>query len=483
MVASNNKNNEAAISSSRHGKHFFIAYDKKDEALVINDILKYNSNFLILEANYIPLFEDKNSFCFNYRAIDLRLLFSDYEIINIYYAKNKKSSLNYTNTNYIYFCTLPSIRNIIKQNDIKAYNFQLGKMMLESISPYCVFDEELILNDTLFLKLTSKALINISKRKSRKFLFALGGIGDFFMKFSIINEYLNNSKYKDIYIVNISTGRKANFDYMVKLCFGSKIKLLNCYQLNRYFFDYWLKQHQEAFLLYKKVANAFYLSKHEAQHMAFLYKNALLGARNLDYYKYNDSFKAQILKQASDEEKNYINSLVKANSINIGLQYFTEFSLGGRKWDEKNVKEFVKKCRANNINLISLNSEAPAPSLRAFCTKRLSIAGYALLISRMDLIIGVDSSAGHIAAFYSIPSITLWGQGSPLTLDYYNNSYIGFRALRKNYSIISRNKQLASVSCNTVFSLVQRFIKNELVFSDKIITYQDSVNGYNMIYV
>jgi len=463
----------------KYGKHYFIAYDKERETKVISDIFKYTSNFLILETNYIDIFSSRNSLYYHYDNIKLNSLFSSYSVINTNYAeKNKVNPKNHKNINHIYFYMIPDIKNIIERND---YYVNIGRVMVESISDYCVFDGEIIVNNRLFFKFSNKMFKNINISKRNKFLFALGGIGDFFIEFSIIYECLNNINYKDIYIIDYSIRKSEIFDYMVNLCYGSKVKLLDYHYCNEYFLRYWLLN-CDGSVLYKSINKMFNLYKHEAEHMAHLYKKTLIGERKLDYYKHNEILKKQILKSVSDQEKNYIEGLIRSKKNNIGLQYFTKFTFGGRKWDERNVKAFIKKCKENNINLIVLNSETYSSSLQEFCTKKLSIAGYALLISKMDLVVGVDSSAGHIASFYNIPSITLWGQGSPLALDYYNSN-IGFRALRKNYSILAKNKEVSSISFNTVFSLVQKFTKNELSFKDEIITYRDSVNGYNMLYV
>jgi len=466
----------------KHGKHYFIAYDEKDEALVIKNIARYYRNFVILRTDYIHLFDSKDSFCFYYHDIDLDLLFTDSLVISsIYSEQNKVVLKNDRSTSYIYFYIIPEA-----QNDITVSLVQFEKIMIESISRYCVFDSEVVINNMLFLKFADIAGTN----KKIKFLFVMGGIGDFFITFSIIKDYLKSNKYKDIYIVNYAKLKNPNFDYMVRLCYDSKVKLLDYYHY-RYLLYYWLEQSENC-LLNQKLATTFNLSEDKGEHMALSYKNILIGEKNVDYYQYSDILKRKIVRNVSSEEENYINTLIKNGSKNVGLQYFTgNFNsitnkwnfYGDRVWDDNNVNKFIKKCRQNNINLIVLNSETYAPSLQKFCTKKLSIEGYALLISKMDLVVSMDSSAGHIASFYDIPSITLWGNASPLELSYSGTAYIGYRTLRKNYSIIAKNRELASIHYHTVFSFVKKFAENKLDFKDDIITYQDSLNRYNMVYV
>lgn len=481
---------ETITEITKNGKHFFIKYHKKDERFLIREISKYYRNFIIIETNYINLFDNEDSICLNYDKINLDLLFSYPIIINSSYAQqNKVTFKNFEKYNYIYFYLIPNMDYSNTKNHITKFE----KIMIENMTKYCVFDSEIIVDNMLFLKFANPIFINKDKVKRNKFLFVMGGIGDFFITFSIVNEYLQSSKYEKIYIVNYSMIKSINFEHIVDLFYGSdpRVRLLNHHHY-RHFITHWLR-YSENTLMYRQITNMFFLPKNRTDHAAFLYKKILIGEKDLNFYKSTDIFKDKILKSVTSEEKKYIDQLVKNKKNNIGLQYFTgcfeeehnKWSFfGDRKWDEQNVKNFIKKCTENDMNLIILNSETYASPLQEFCTRPLSIAGYALLISKMDLVIGVDSSAGHIASFYNIPSITLWGKGSPLVLNYHKDkpTYIGYRVLRKNYSIITKNQELSSIDFNMVFSLVKNFTENKLLFNDKIITYQDSINKYNLLH-
>ena len=93
------------------------------------------------------------------------------------------------------------------------------------------------------------------------------------------------------------------------------------------------------------------------------------------------------------------------------------------------------------------------------------------------MVIGIDSSAGHIASFYNIPSITLWGGFSPVK---FWNSYNGYRALRKNYSIVPCDQNLRSVKYDVVYDVLTKCLSGEIQFKEEIITYQDSLDGYTV---
>lgn len=480
------------FNSSRYGKHYFIGYDEADEILVIENFLKYNSNFIILKIENTEFPDNEKSFYFYYNDINLELLFSDCNEINADYSEKNKVNSKIKYRNYIYFYMIPNEKDIIKIKSMEYYKLHIGKTMIENISKYCVFNKEIILNNKIILKFTDTAYYeNENTSCDYIYLSLLGGIGDFFLTFSVVYDYLKNIEpYKSVYIIN--SNASENFKYMIDLCYGSKARLLNVDACNIYFRNYWIEK-KEKFLLNKKIEGMFKMPETKADNMAFLYKQFLIGDKEFYYYKYADILNERILKSVSDEEKNYINGLIKDKKNNIGFQYFTgNFNektnawdiFGDRKWDVENIKSFIEQCKKRDINLISLNSETYDSSLQEFCTKKLSIAGYALLISKMDLVVGTDSSAGHIASFYNVPSITLWGMASPLELHYYGSPiFLGYRTLRKNYSIIAKNKELSSINHSTVFSLVEKFIKNELLFEDRMITYKNSRNGYNMLYV
>lgn len=492
----NNKEVRTKINCLRlclkYGRHYFIGYNEADETLIIKNLLKYNSSFIIVKTNYIDLFDNEQTFCFDCNDIDLNILFLDRNSINIDYADKMKVSAYEKYTNYIYFYMIPNMKDIIEPDYIKHYILQIGRIMIDNISKYCVFDKEIIFDKIILFKFIGSGFENKESSSENIFLSVLNGIGDFFLTFSIINEYLAGLKScKCVYLINARISETCK--YMINLCYGDKVIILNNDACNSYFLEYF---RNEKLTLPNKINDMFALPPDKTDHMAVLFKQCLFGEKEIDFYQHNDILKEKILENVSDEEKDYIDSLIK-NKNNIGLQYFTGWFnaetcewhfFGDKKWDAENVKQFIIKCKENDMNIIVLNSESYDSSLQEFCTKKLSITGYALLISKMDLLVGVDSSGGHIASFYDIPSITLWGAGSPLVLnysDYYGDRpmYMGYRALRKNYSIIAKDKDMSAINYNTVFDFVEKFFSNELSFKDEIITYQDSAEGYNMIYI
>ena len=92
--------------------------------------------------------------------------------------------------------------------------------------------------------------------------------------------------------------------------------------------------------------------------------------------------------------------------------------------------------------------------------RKLSLSGYAYAISKLKMVVGIDSSAGHIAAFYNIPSITLWGGQTPFEAW---EAKISFRPLRNNTSIYSSNKDINLISPKTVFKNMKAVLNHMAV--------------------
>ena len=67
----------------------------------------------------------------------------------------------------------------------------------------------------------------------------------------------------------------------------------------------------------------------------------------------------------------------------------------------------------------------------------------------------------------------------PLTYD--GVYYTGFRPLRKNYSIVATAGEVWNIECKHVKRLITKFYAGELPFKEEVISYQDSVDGYNII--
>jgi ADP-heptose:LPS heptosyltransferase len=110
----------------------------------------------------------------------------------------------------------------------------------------------------------------------------------------------------------------------------------------------------------------------------------------------------------------------------------------------------------------------------------MSVYSYVYAISKLKFVVSIDSSSGHIASFYNIPSLTLWGKTTPVK--YTDNLIIGFRPLRNNFSIVSKSEKIENITGEFVYETLKKLLENNFNNPDKIITYQDSLDDYNIVY-
>lgn len=87
------------------------------------------------------------------------------------------------------------------------------------------------------------------------------------------------------------------------------------------------------------------------------------------------------------------------------------------------------------------------------------------------MLIGIDSSGGHIASFYNIPSITIWGKQTPECFPE-TLKKVSFRPLKKNISIWSERKCTDVIDANIIFEKAMEILNGNIKFSDDMIKIQ-----------
>jgi len=186
-------------------------------------------------------------------------------------------------------------------------------------------------------------------------------------------------------------------------------------------------------------------------------------------YKHSDVLKNIILDNMPAQEKRHIDDLLGERQY-VGFQFYTgkqseyrnEFYYEDRRvWDEENVRSFLELCQNNSMDVVILTPH-PYKGLSACLNlPKTTVYSYAYAISKLKFVVSIDSSAGHIASFYNIPSLTLWGNTSPLeTMD---NLTIGFRPLRNNFSIVSKSKSMKNIKGEYVYDVLHTLTQNRNV--------------------
>ncbi len=472
-------------NSVRFGYHFFIKYQLQQEDKLITDLHNKCIDYLILKKVKLDALRVNKFYILDYSCIEFNQLFNANGDIDTDYCKLNAINSPFDCSDYVYFYLVPDSTAIIDKNSLLTYRYNYGKIMIDTVTKAFEFSKLCVLHDCICLIFSSNDLTSFCN--NQKVLLLFGGIGDLFITFSIIQEYILKNFDKEIYVANKS--KYANdcnkkLDFIIESFTIKKLKKLTLVNFNDYFWKYYTE-------VINDVASIFNKEKDSSNHMAFLYSRFLLNYEYIDFFKYNSILNSYLLNSVEQDELIYINGIISSNMPNVGIQYFTGNKIDndnweimlGRKWDTENVVNFFSLCKEKNINLISLNSDTFDSTLEKYCTQKLSIAGYALLISKMNLVIGVDSSAGHIASFYDIPSITLWGKGTPINFWSNNKYHLGYRPLRNNLSLVPVNHDISSITANLLMEKVIDILTNKFVFKKDLITYRDTQDDLYVTYI
>lgn len=146
--------------------------------------------------------------------------------------------------------------------------------------------------------------------------------------------------------------------------------------------------------------------------------------------------------------------------------------MNGKSWTEEQTVKFTELCEEHEIPLLLLNS-SPYKCLKGEQLEKMSLFGYVYAVSKVKALVGIDSSAGHIASFYHKPNITVWGGQSPLKSW---GAKVSFRPLCMNYSIIPEDLNSNTVSSDYVFDILNKILNKEIILESKILSYHDQKN-------
>ena len=155
-----------------------------------------------------------------------------------------------------------------------------------------------------------------------------------------------------------------------------------------------------------------------------------------------------------------------------------------RNWDQENIKKFVELCNQSNIEVIIFSGQ-PYYNINIKKIRTDSILSYIYALSKIKVLVGIDSSGGHIASFYNIPSITIWGKQTHMFYQITDTSIsekkasdfrISFRPIRRNVSIYSRKRSTNMVLADKVFSWLVYILEEKVEFEETNIKYDDNKN-------
>lgn len=465
-------------------KNIFIKYNKKDELKVLSNMANIDNGFIILQVDSIINLNIINSYVFEF--IDEKNYINN--IISDDNIKLINQITLHESCNYVYFlCVDNKIMSdsyIINQHNVFLnciYKIQLDKIKKNfSICDLYFYNSHAIViytNNIIDEKITKNSISiytdnNLIENK-KIILDLLMGIGDFFMDFSIEYEFLNQYKYHDynkyIFVLQDYYKHKTLVSLFFNDCeflmFNNYVQWFECM---KYVFSndlFKLSYYSDIFAFKEKY-------NQNNIHICDLICETLNVKKDINLYKYNDAFISKFYKLLDKSEVAYIDGIINDDII-IGLQTFTGSLIYGdiwvsdikRNWDIDEVKNFIELCSNNNIKILLLDQHLLIDLPNCKKIKNISLPAYIYAISKVSLMVGIDSSAGHIASFFNIPNITVWNATHPCTGN--NEINISFRPLRKNISFYT-DRQNFNIPASIVFEEVKKIINHEIIIDDKI---------------
>lgn len=439
---------------------YMFSFPKEDEYEVLNLLLMSNAQIMLIDINTpeeLQKIDIKEVSCTKrtVMAVLRRLVRDDSEVFKplkevcVYAAialpNNNNDDMLYKN--YLYL----RLKNVFKSFHVYAYSVYCNRVVLRMRSNV----QSGILMESGKQHCTS---VNALNYVVMPFL----GLGDFFMQFSCIYEFAR-TRPNHVYLAEV----RRNGDKRL-LYYSDVVKYLS-FSCGNQFLDFEKIASNiktiSLFEIFYRLTRKGAIFNSRKCHVTDVIKYVLELQPQFDPYKYADLLAERLNAALPIRERRYIESVV-GNHESIGFQYFSgEYyneekawgTLLCKNWSVENAEEFVRACNHAGIKIIILN---PCPKLKApvVALNGLSLPGYAYAISKLKMLVGIDSSAGHIAAFYNIPSITIWGGQTPFEVW---EAKVSFRPMRKNFSLYSLSLDANKVSPDKVIKSIKQL--NELI--------------------
>lgn len=469
----------------RKNKAFLIRFRKDEKVDILDIFLKYVHNFVIVDNSEVkehPGISMIRTQCNkdNIEVVLNQISNEQYEMLDVV-----SEDENVEDYQYLLFLKekgqdlISTVKDDI--NDIlwEEHKFTLIMYFIENYKIHTTyyFNRYLVIEMTLHGE-TSDEPVKVYENKELLppcyILTTLGGLGDNFILFSTFEEFIQR-KEAEGYKVYVA---------ITYINFVNKYHDTFFYQKQEFLFHnngamFKLSKQRGAYNLID--FNPCFSENINPAHITSLVKSVFDIEPTFNPYTYNSMLKQMLHEDLTTEEIQYIDELTNNKKL-IGLQYFTgKFDEESdivvadkrRNWPIEQVERFVELCNQNGIEILALNPNPYSVQLETTQLKKVSVQVYAIIVSKLQLMVGIDSSGGHIASFFNVPSITIWGHQSPVDAFGFN---ISFRALRNNYSIWSKNREISSITAELVFEKVQEFLNGTLELSDDLITYEDSIN-------
>lgn len=471
-------------------RYYCIGYKKAEEIEIISRLTAHTTNCVLLESKYeVRVVSDAEIMYCDRGSIDETIGYI-FENKGQSGARKRKAEMG-KDVGYVLFARVNVFPSSLELDEHTKSNRFVDDYLFHS---YTAMLEKFYKVVEVFVYRKggeSRGLLRfVDKDSPKEYIFddliviLWAGLGDFFMIHSLQYEFLlrKREQYENIY-VPISNYPYSNRYSNLKLIHGSTIEKL-------IFDNDKMCGYLENKLTDKRVSISKKGEEWKDKHIYDIWKAGLNICEDMSPYKYDYVLKEIVMSTMPAEEKEMIDRLLGQNEV-VGLQPYSGFFHASngmwetrevRNWDSENTEKFVELCSQNGVNVIILTPN-PYERLRKHPhLPEVSTSGYIYAISKLRLLVGIDSSAGHIASFYDIPSITIWGGTNPLRTEAEIAPNVGFRVLRNNIGVVSRSRSTKDIDYRRVYDILSDTLMNGIADAGRIISYDDSINDFNIIY-
>lgn len=452
---------------------FLIIFDKREIELcaVVTIMKEYTTKFIILD-DFIFFHNDfKNA---KVHKVDSTKMLNDalknIFINNVYNIKINDDSIE--NASAVLF----SISNA-SEKDIKVFEH----FLLFSKLPKSFNISNIILHDGLAIPAyTNKKEYKLFKKSEDKpvCVFLGYGIGDFFITSEFWYQLLK--KYNDIIIImpQNRTIKKILFDL-----FGSHCKF---YEIEDYMV---LERMYKEFINSGKFQKCYnllfddYKMINSFQHYYDFFNSQMFDITVTNPYSHMRDILFKFTTLIKDCEKKSIIKIRNERKIKVGIQFWTDEPGSERNWNCDNVQRLIN-CGSDYFQFYILTPYPKEKYNVGGCIdlSHFSLYGMVAAINEMDMVVGIDSCCGHIAAAYNIPTITIWNAQTPIALPF-DYIKLSFRPMRKNISLVPRSKDINDIKGEKVFEIMKMYFDNKILLNSEIISTKEIFNLKNTFYI
>ena len=458
-------------------KNYLLFFQKEYYDCVIAAVTVYSQRIYVLDdfiydQKDFPKVKTIDTGNYNLQELD--------QVIHRIFTENEVACDEITNGEHCYalLFTVCSLSDYFT----RFYEFK----MLGSILPKKFFQKKLYLTDDQVIIRFSNQTERAEFKKNIKpnALFLSVGVGDFLIIYDILVPFIKEQRDLYIFLNRYYSTKKYDNIHMMLNMFGVNAKIIVLeYPYFNYIYDY--ATHAGTFDrcylmdVFEENFNGIYMPKFQREYLHY----HDFASRVLCYQKPDRELRKvweKIDDLISKDAKQKIDKILQGGKINVGLQICSsndEFSQRGRHWQKSEVYRLCELAR-NEYQLINLTPywNGYYDDCEFVDASSFSLLEMCYLISKLDLLVGIDSTCGHIAAIYDVPSITLWTKDYPAEC---RQTKISWRVYKLNYSIVPITKM---IDADLVFRTMQKIFSRDIVLQEKI-DLTDTLRGDNIIYI